>query len=90
MCSNVDGKCYCKDNRFGLKCQMLCPFGFVNNTCHRSAIENTSCECSNYLHICDLELGCICPEGQDCYECINLKDLIFDFSIEGLRIIFVY
>ncbi|XP_023340661.1 protein draper isoform X2 [Eurytemora carolleeae] len=66
MCSNVDGKCYCKDNRFGLKCQMFCPFGFVNNTCHRSAIENSSCECSNYLHICDLELGCICPEGQDC------------------------
>ncbi len=23
-------------------------------------------QCSNHLFICDLELGCVCPDGMDC------------------------
>jgi len=66
MCASTTGKCFCKDNRFGLRCELYCPFGYINNTCYKDPIENNSCQCANHLFTCDLELGCVCPDGVDC------------------------
>lgn len=66
LCSHQDGKCFCKPNRFGPLCELTCPFGYFNSTCYTSPINTTECECSNHLYVCDLELGCVCPDGVDC------------------------
>jgi len=66
LCNPIDGKCYCKENRFGLQCELLCPFGYINNTCFTSPVHNHSCQCPNHLYICDLAKGCVCPEGMNC------------------------
>jgi len=66
LCSAKDGKCFCKENRFGLQCELSCPFGYINNTCYEDPINEDSCQCSNHLFTCDLELGCVCPADLDC------------------------
>jgi len=65
LCGHTDGRCFCKGNRFGLRCELLCPFGYINHTCLTQPI-NSACQCPNDLYTCDLALGCICPEGIDC------------------------
>ena len=52
-------------NRFGLRCELLCPFGYINQTCLTQPI-GSACQCPNDLYTCDLALGCICPKGVDC------------------------
>ena len=52
-------------SRFGLRCELLCPFGFINHTCLTQPI-GSACQCPNDLYTCDLAIGCICPEGVDC------------------------
>ena len=47
--------------RFGLRCELLCPFGYINHTCLTQPI-GSACQCPNDLYICDLALGCICPQ----------------------------
>jgi len=66
FCNPADGKCFCKENRFGLQCEQYCPFGYINNTCFTTPIHNDSCQCPNHLYTCDLEKGCVCPEGLNC------------------------
>jgi len=65
LCSHKDGRCFCKGNRFGLRCELDCPFGFINNTCLTQPMSGV-CQCPNDLYTCDLTLGCICPHGTDC------------------------
>merc|ERR1712013_458633 len=65
LCGHTDGRCFCKGNRFGLRCELLCPFGYINHTCLTAPI-GSACQCPNDLYTCDLALGCICPEGVDC------------------------
>jgi len=71
LCGHTDGRCFCKGNRFGLRCELLCPFGYINHTCLTKPI-GSACQCPNDLYTCDLALGCICPQGVDCgLEVIN-------------------
>lgn len=32
LCSHVDGRCFCEGNYFGDKCQLHCPFGYLQTT----------------------------------------------------------
>lgn len=65
LCSHKDGRCFCKGNRFGLRCELHCPFGYINHTCLTSPLDSL-CQCPNDLYTCDLTLGCVCPQGKDC------------------------
>ena len=66
LCSHKDGRCFCRGNWFGRTCELQCPFGYINTTCHTEPINNSSCQCPNDLYRCSMELGCVCPSGQDC------------------------
>lgn len=65
LCSHQDGKCFCKGNRFGARCELSCPFGYINSTCLTKPRDQI-CQCPNDLYICDLTLGCVCPPHTDC------------------------
>lgn len=81
LCSHKDGRCFCKGNWFGRTCDMECPFGYINNTCHTEPINNTTCQCPNDLYRCSMETGCFCPPGVDCgIENINLNVELAPYS----------
>ena len=50
---------------FGTKCNLNCPFGFLDGNCAPS-FERKNCSCPSDLFICDRTLGCVCPHGQNC------------------------
>jgi len=81
LCSHKDGRCFCKGNWFGRSCELECPFGYINNTCHTEPINNSSCQCPNDLYRCSMETGCYCPVGVDCgIENINLNVELAPYS----------
>lgn len=81
LCSHKDGRCFCKGNWFGRHCEMECPFGYSNNTCHTQPINNRTCQCPNDLYRCSMDMGCYCPGGLDCgIENINLNVELAPYS----------
>lgn len=44
LCSHKDGRCFCAGNRFGLRCELFCPFGFINSTCLTQPLGE-ACQC---------------------------------------------
>jgi len=81
LCSHKDGRCFCKGNWFGRTCDMECPFGFINSTCHTEPINNSTCQCPNDLYRCSMDTGCYCPAGVDCgIENINLNVELAPYS----------
>jgi len=81
LCSHKDGRCFCKGNWFGRVCEMNCPFGFTDNTCHKKQPSgNGTCQCANDLYICDKEKGCICPDGNCGIEVIDDTVWLSPFS----------
>eukprot|EP00092_Neocalanus_flemingeri_P054199 GFUD01063830.1.p1 GENE.GFUD01063830.1~~GFUD01063830.1.p1 ORF type:complete len:547 (+),score=129.48 GFUD01063830.1:337-1977(+) len=84
LCSHKDGRCFCRGNWFGRTCELQCPFGYINNTCHTQPINNSTCQCPNDLYSCSLEFGCVCPSGQDCgVENINLNVELAPYSAKN-------
>jgi len=84
LCSHKDGRCFCRGNWFGRTCELQCPFGYINSTCHTEPINNNTCQCPNDLYSCSMELGCVCPAGKDCgIENINLSVELSPYSADG-------
>jgi len=81
LCSHKNGRCFCKGNWFGRTCDLHCPFGYVNSTCYTQPVHNSSCHCPNDLYKCSMELGCVCPQGEDCgVENVNLNVKLAPYS----------
>jgi len=95
LCSHVDGRCFCEPNWFGSKCDLYCPFGFMDGDCQPSR-ENTTCSCPSDVFSCDPELGCVCPPGQDCgveggdQEPVSMGFVMADQSSVGVAVLFVF
>ena len=95
LCSHVDGRCFCEPNWFGSKCDLYCPFGFMDGDCQPST-ENTTCSCPSDVFSCDPELGCVCPPGQDCgveggdQEPVSMGFVMADQSSVGVAVLFVF
>merc|ERR1712013_225496 len=95
QCHAVDGRCFCEPNWFGSKCDLYCPFGFMDGDCQPSR-ENTTCSCPSDVFSCDPELGCVCPPGQDCgvqggdQEPVSMGFVMADKSSVGVAVLFVF
>jgi len=75
LCLHTTGQCFCSPNWYGNTCEMHCPFGYVDDTCHTTPVDPDVCICSSDQMICDHIKGCMCKEGGDCGGGQRLLDL---------------
>lgn len=63
----LTGNCFCHANWYGPKCDLFCPFGYVNGICYNEPMNNeTLCSCPGDMYECDPKIGCICNEEKNC------------------------
>jgi hypothetical protein len=63
----LSGNCFCHPNWYGPKCDLFCPFGYVNGVCYNEPMSNeTACSCPGSMYECDPQLGCVCNEDKNC------------------------
>jgi len=75
LCLHTTGQCFCTPNYYGNSCELHCPFGYVDETCHTKPIPDQICVCPTDQMICDHSKGCLCKEGGDCGGGQRLLDL---------------
>lgn len=66
VCLSSNGQCYCKPNYYGNKCEQHCPFGYLDEVCHKSPIPGSICLCTSDQMECDEKVGCVCRNDGDC------------------------
>ena len=57
------------------RCELFCPFGYVDDVCHTEPIPDQICVCPTDQMICDHSKGCLCKENSDCGRGLRLNDL---------------
>ncbi len=50
LCYHENGNCFCKTNYYGRKCEMLCPFGYLDGVCHKEPLQDGFCSCASDLY----------------------------------------
>ena len=50
LCYHENGNCFCKTNYYGRKCEMYCPFGYLNGVCHQTPLTDGFCSCASDLY----------------------------------------
>ena len=66
LCYHENGNCFCTSNFYGRRCEMYCPFGYLDGICHTKPMALGYCSCASDMYRCDRDLGCVCKDGFDC------------------------
>ncbi len=50
LCYHENGNCFCRTNHYGRRCEMHCPFGYLDGVCHTEPMAQGHCSCASDMY----------------------------------------